>query len=95
MNGQLSNGPSYVFKSSETQLRMVLDMEKDGDVILAKEVCFADGNHKRCPGYITLTLWVRWSIFCNIIYCITIIIKKVILIVYIQLISITVVLPKA
>ena len=58
-NGNLSGGPSYVFKTSETQLRMALDMDKDVDSILSNEVCFADGNHKRCPGYITLTLWVK------------------------------------
>jgi hypothetical protein len=68
MNGQLSSGLSYVFKSSETQLQMALSMDKDGDGILSKEVCFADGNHKRCPRYITLTLWVSDSVFLQNIY---------------------------
>ena len=58
-NGSLSGGPSYVFKTSKTQLKMALEMDKDGGGSLSKKVCFGDGNHKRCPGYITLTLWVR------------------------------------
>ena len=58
-NGGLNGGPSYVFKTSEAQLHMALDMDRDAEGILKHEVCFADGNHKRCPGYITLTLWVR------------------------------------
>ena len=62
MKGQLSNRLSYIFKSRETQLRMVLNMDKDGDGILAKEVCFVDGNQKCCQGYITLNLWVRWPL---------------------------------
>ena len=39
---------------------MVLDMDEDGDGILAKEVCFADGDHKHCPGYITLGKMVAY-----------------------------------
>lgn len=58
-NGGLNGGPSYVFKTSEAQLQMALDMDRDAESILKHEVCFADGNHKRCHGYITLTLWVR------------------------------------
>lgn len=58
-NGGLNGGPSYVFKTSEAQLQMALDMDRDAEGILKHEVCFADGNHKRCLGYITLTLWVR------------------------------------
>lgn len=44
-------------------------MDRDAEGILKHEVCFADGNHKRCPGYITLTLWVRinlWQFFLYI-----------------------------
>ena len=40
-------------------VKMALDMDRDAEGILKHEVCFADGNHKRCLGYITLTLWVR------------------------------------
>lgn len=61
-NGSLNGGPSYVFKTSEIQLQMALDMDRDTDGILKNEVCFADGNHKRCQGYITLTLWVRTNV---------------------------------
>jgi len=65
--GNLSGGPSFVFKTSETQLRMALDMDKDTDGILSNEVCFADGNHKRCPGCITLTLWVYHPLLRQIV----------------------------
>ena len=68
-NGGLNGGPSYVFKTSEAQLHMALDMDRDAEGILKHEVCFVDGNHKRCPGYITLTLWVRinlWQFFLYI-----------------------------
>jgi hypothetical protein len=68
MNGKLSCGPSYVFKSSKVQLQMALAMDKDTDGLLKTEVCFADGNYKRCPGYVTLTLWVRLTVTC-ILYC--------------------------
>ena len=61
-NGRLTGGPSYVFKTSKTQLEIALEMDKDSSGSLHTEVCFADGNHKRCPGYITLTLWVRFNL---------------------------------
>ena len=41
-NGGLNGGPSYVFKTSEAQLQMALDMDRDAEGILRHEVCFAD-----------------------------------------------------
>lgn len=66
MNGKLLCGPSYFFKSSEVQLQMALAMDKDKDGLLKIEVCFADGNHKRCTGNVTLTQWVRRNVTCKL-----------------------------
>lgn len=67
----VAGGPSFVFKSSKTLLNMALDMDMESDGVLSKEVCFADGNHKRCPGYITLTLWVSLIILTSVCSCLS------------------------
>jgi len=50
--------PSYVFKTSKEQLQIAVDMDREGNSPLGMEYCHLDGNHKRCPGYKTITLWV-------------------------------------
>ena len=53
-----STRPSYVFKSSREQIQIAVEMDREGDNLLAGEYCHLDGNHKRCHGYKTITLWV-------------------------------------
>ena len=50
--------PSFVFKSSKEQLQIAIDMDREGDSPLGEEYCHLDGNHKRCSGYKTITLWM-------------------------------------
>ena len=50
--------PSFVFKSSKEQLQIAIDMDREGDNLLREEYCHLDGNHKRCAGYTTITLWM-------------------------------------
>ena len=47
--------PSFVFKTSESKLRIADSMIKDGDSYLNVEYCFFDGKHKRCRDFVTLT----------------------------------------
>ena len=50
--------PSFVFKSSKEQLQIAVDMDRQGSNPLGEEYCHLDGNHKRCAGFKTITLWM-------------------------------------
>ena len=50
--------PSFVFKSSREQLQIAVDMDRHGTNPLSEEYCHLDGNHKRCAGFKTITLWM-------------------------------------
>ena len=50
--------PSFVFKTSKEQLQIAVDMDRQGSNPLGEEYCHLDGNHKRCAGFKTITLWM-------------------------------------
>lgn len=46
---------TFVMKCSKVQLKLAIEMN---DGYLKNEYCFLDGTFKRCPGYVTLGLFV-------------------------------------
>ncbi|KAJ7391539.1 hypothetical protein OS493_017233 [Desmophyllum pertusum] len=50
--------PSFVFKNSREQMQIAVDMDRQRNNPLIEEYCHLDGNHKRCAGYKTITLWL-------------------------------------
>ena len=63
MNGK----PTFVFKSSRIQIQLVTEMDRDGTGFLNGEYCFADGTFKRCPGFVTLSVYVYVSLLRKMI----------------------------
>ena len=45
--------PSFVFKTSETRMKIALAME--GEHFMRDEYCYFDGKVKRCRNFVTLT----------------------------------------
>lgn len=49
-----SDKPSFAFKTSEQKATMAFNMDRDGKHYLCNEFCFFKGQHKCCPGFVTL-----------------------------------------
>ena len=59
LNDKNMNGkPTFVFKSSRIQIQLVTEMDRDGTGFLNGEYYFADRTFKRCPGFVTLSVYV-------------------------------------
>ena len=50
--------PSIVFKTCKEQLQIAVDMDRQGSNPFGKGYCHLEGNHKRCAGFKTITLWM-------------------------------------
>jgi len=50
-----SDKPSFAFKTSEQKATMAFNMDRDDKHYLWNDFCFFEGQHKRCPGFVTLT----------------------------------------
>lgn len=57
-NREMNGKPTFVFKMSQTQSRLALAMNRDDNLFLNGEYCFADGTFKRCPGFVTLSAFI-------------------------------------
>ena len=58
---EINNEPSYVFKTSDLALQLVLKMDpetqNDQPSLMVEEYAYLDGMHTRVKGYVTLALW--------------------------------------
>ena len=54
---QMSNSPTYVFKSSRHMAELALSMDRDAKGHLCEEYAFVDVKHKRSRDYKSVTLW--------------------------------------
>ena len=66
--GAINSGPSYVFRTSQKELKTAWKIDARCKTvprkasILSLEKAFFDGMHSRCKGYKTLTLWTHhWT----------------------------------
>ena len=76
-NGKMNNGkPTYAFKTSKAKLQLGKEMDRSCESLLCKEYALFYGNHKRCPGYVTLTLWVVHPLLGELVNLATIEVTK-------------------
>ena len=64
---KLNQQGSYVFKTSHTQAKIALCMDRHGDGILNKEYCFMDVKHNRCAGFKTFSIQVYHCLLRRVI----------------------------
>ena len=58
---------SFVFKTSRTQIKVALSMDRHTDGILSKEYCYMDVKHNRCHGFKTFSIHVYHPLLRKVI----------------------------
>jgi hypothetical protein len=56
----MNDQPSYVIKCGRQQLQFLVEMD---DGFLCEQTAYGDGTFKRCPGFVTLGLYVYIPVF--------------------------------
>ena len=52
----MNDKPTFVFKSSQIQINLVTEMDRDGTRFLHDEYCFANGTFKGSTGFVILSV---------------------------------------
>jgi hypothetical protein len=64
---KLNQQESFVFKTSRTQAKIALSMDRHGQGVLNKEYCFMDVKHNRCSSFKTFSIHVYHPMLRKII----------------------------